>query len=338
MQLITIAHLGEAQGLIERFNLKKSSETLYVGSLFNLLLTGEGPFEAAISTAAELGRADYQEVINLGICGALQTSLEIGSIFEVRSLYLSIDGKPQFRSFPLSDKGIDLLTSFERVLDPEKAQKLRGVAKLIDREAWGGAYAAKEAKVKFRSFKIISDHAGSIGACELVREKAEEFSQRLTSFFAENLLNTSSAQMEDSHTLGPEFYFSFSNTHRLSGLIQKLTLLRGVERSMILNQLPLQDLKDQKISPKERGKLLLEILENELDPFQGMIKKEISELKAEWERRGVKLLFDPRLEEEKITFSFEAKDSESLLSNLQKLESFNFDPISKIFKGEVDVE
>ena len=42
MHLITMAHLGEAQGVIDRFNLKKKDQDIYGSDDLILLITGEG--------------------------------------------------------------------------------------------------------------------------------------------------------------------------------------------------------------------------------------------------------------------------------------------------------
>lgn len=338
MQLITLAHLGEAQSIIERLRLKKVSDSLYKGDGISCLITGEGPFEAALRTTAELQHEDYQEVINLGICGALSPEYEIGTIHEVRSIYLAIDGKPQFRSFPVSEQGVDLLTTFERILDPNKALILRGVAGLVDREGWGVAYACKEAAVKFRSFKMISDLAGSLDACELVREKAQVFSQELADYYQEHLSSQKLTANEKSFDLGAEFYFTFASSHRLSASVKKLSLLRNISQADVIASLPLEDLKSRKMSPKERSKLLLEGLDDQLDPFQGRIKTKIMDLKKPWEDKGIRLQVDPRLEDEKIQISFDVANPMDLALKLDELKKFEITPFQKIFRGEIDVE
>jgi len=338
MQLITLAHHGEAQSIIEGFNLKKISDSLFKGEAMSCLLTGEGPFEAAVATAAELKQADYQEVINLGICGALSSELEIGSLHEIRSLYLAVDGKPQFRSFPVSERGVDLLTSFERILDPKRADILRGVAKLVDREAWGVAFACKEARIPFRSFKMVSDVAGSIGACELVRETAQVYSQKLAEFLKEELSFKQKNLLENEVNLGTEFYFTFSSSHHFHSLVQKLRLLKGTSDQELIKLFPLDELRAKKMTPKERAKSLLEMMEDEVDPFRGKLKKNVSEFKKPWEEKGIRLHIDPRWEDEKIQISFDITRREDLMGKLEDLRSLDLETLHKIFKGEVDVE
>ena len=176
MHLITMAHLGEAQGVIDLFNLKRVTPQVFEGELLVCLITGEGPFEAATLTASQLGQKKFTSVINLGIAGSMSEDLSIGSIHPVRSVYLVIDGKPQFKSFKSFESGLDCVTSFERILNKDKALPLTGLGSLVDREAWGVATAAKSAGIPFQSYKLISDMAGTLGACEVAREKSDEWS------------------------------------------------------------------------------------------------------------------------------------------------------------------
>lgn len=338
MQLITLAHPGEAQSIIERFKLTKVSDSLYKGEGLACLITGEGPFEAAIRTSAELGREDYQEVINLGICGALSSSLELESIHEVRCIYLAVDGKPQFRSFPVSEKGLDLITSFERILDPKRAEVLRGVGSLVDREAWGVAYACKEARIPFRSFKIISDLAGSLEACELIRERAQFFSQKISDFLEEMLSLKSEKISGGNLELGPEFYFTFSSSHKFSSGLKKLALRRDLSESEVLRSFPIEEIRERKLTPKDRAKHVLELIDDELDPFRGSLKKRLREMKKSWEEKGVRIQTDPQLEDEKIQLNFHVSSNEELQRKLQELSSLDLAAFQKIFKGEINVE
>src|SRR5690606_22308536 len=105
--------------------------------------------------------------------------LNIGEIYPVRMSYLIIGEKPQFKSFKSKNSGLDCLTSFERIISPEKAAPLKGLASLVDREAWGVAYAARSLGIDFESHKLISDVAGTIGACELIKDQATQWSEKL---------------------------------------------------------------------------------------------------------------------------------------------------------------
>ena len=64
MQLITMAHFGEAQAFIEKWNLEKVSEDLFKNKNLILLLTGEGPFEAATKTALTIPQYPIKKIIS----------------------------------------------------------------------------------------------------------------------------------------------------------------------------------------------------------------------------------------------------------------------------------
>lgn len=335
MHLITMAHLGEAQGVIEKFSLKRSSPSFYEGENLCLLLTGEGPFEAATQTALALGKKDYSKVINIGIAGSLKENLQIGDIFEVRSLYLYLENKPAFKSFQASQQGIDCLTSFERILNPEKLIPLKGIASLVDRESWGVAFASKTAGVSFECYKLISDQAGTLGACELVRENAEIWSQKLANYLEQKLEhkigNKASLELKG-------FHFTFTMKHKFEDLLSKLSIKEGLSREDILNSLPLKNPSEEKILPKERAIRLLENMEERLNPISKVINQRIESWQNDFEKLGIRVQVDPLLENENVRVSFEAKNDQEIKSKIQALSSMTLTPYQDLLKGILDVE
>lgn len=336
MHLITMAHMGEALSVIEKFNLKKISAELFSGEKMMLLLTGEGPMEAAIKTALLISQHAFTEIINLGIAGTLDDNLKVGEIHEVRSLYLIQDFKPSFKTFQASGTRIDCLTSFERILDIEKAQKLKGIGSLVDREAWGIAMTAKTHGVKFRSFKMISDRAGTISACELIKEKAPLFSDALANFLQ--------TKLDDNETKSPQafgisgLYFTFSTEHKFKTLLTKLSIKENTSEDEILNSLSLIELQDRKLLPKERTRLLMEEMENRIDPT----KKILTNMKNAWakniESQGIKIQTDPNWENPQVTLSFDVSDDEELKEKVEILGKLSLKPYTDLMNGQFHVE
>lgn len=330
MHLITMAHHGEAQGVIEKFQLKKLKPDLWGSEEMMLLLTGEGPFEAATRTSLELGTHPFKEIINLGIAGSLSKEIGIGEFIPVRTLYLSQDLKPLFKTFTVGTDGEDCVTSFERILDPEKASILRGLGTLVDREAWGVAMAAKTAGVPMRCFKVVSDDAGKLGACEIVKDQAEELSQRLAEGLAKIL------GKEESTTdinLPAGFHFTFSHKHKFETLLQKLTIKQ--ERNP---ELPLDEFRRMEISPKEKTKKLIEWMEDEIDPVKKVLSNAAKKLQGNFKANGFELFIDPTWENQKLSVKLEAADDTELKNKIEVLKTLSIQSFSDIMKGNFHVE
>ena len=69
------------------------------------------------------------------------------------------------------------------------------------------------ASLKFeKQFRLISDQAGSLGACEVAKEMAEEWSKKLATHLQMKLLKTDDGK--ESIEL-PGFYFTFSTQIQL---------------------------------------------------------------------------------------------------------------------------
>lgn len=330
-----MAHLGEAQGVINLFDLKRVTPNLFENDTLTCLITGEGPFEATTAVAAELAKKSYERVLNLGIAGALDPKLKLSEIYPVRSIYLAIEGKPQFKSFKSLEQGLDCITSFERILTLEKALPLTGVGSLVDREVWGVAMAAKSQGVSFESYKLVSDFAGSLGACELVKEAAEDYSQKLAHFLA-NKIQFSTDNLDDLKLEG--FHFTFSTRIKFQQFLKKLSLREEVSEDEILKQLKLQALREEKLLPKERTRLLLEEMECRLDPLKKQLESELERWKKPFSAKAIDLSTDPNWESSEVKVSFQVSSQEELKQKLTILSDLNLAPFHKLRNGELHVE
>lgn len=339
MHLITLAHTGEAQSIIERFNLQRISPQFYEGDDFDCLITGEGPFEAAIATSSALARKSYERVINLGIAGTLNVKMSPGTIHQVRTIYLVVNGSPQFKSFSLSSTGADLITSFERILSPEKADVLRGLGAMVDREAWGVAMAAKSALVSCESYKLISDIAGTREACELVKDRAQELSQHLCQFLMNLLANQNvSSSSPSMKVLDPSFYFTFSSQKKFQNLLHKLSLRKERSEVDVLSGFPVDDLKQKKMTPKGRALELLSLMEKELDPFKGALEEKLTLWKRPFQKHGIEITTDPTWEDSAVRVSLMASTQDELARKLEALANLNLKAFHSLREGKLDVE
>lgn len=332
MHLITMAHAGEAQGVIEKYQLERINQDLFKNESLVLLITGEGPFEAATKTALTISKFEFTQITNMGIAGTLDPSLKVGTFHPVRSIYLVQDYAPQFKTFKSFEEGLDCITSFERILDVEKAQKLKGIGTLVDREAWGIAMAARTANLPFQSYKLISDIAGSIESCELIKESAQLFSNLIAEFIG-TILQIQIPQEE--LTSIPGFYFTFSTHHKFKTLIKKLEIKEDKDPLEILNSLP----KFEEIKlPKDRTRKLLETMEERLDPLKGQITRKKSEWAKTFEDHGFRIQTDPEFENTEVTISLKVKTDEELKEKLSILNSLSLKPFNQLMNGEFDVE
>ncbi|MFP5384452.1 MAG: hypothetical protein ACLGHN_00135 [Bacteriovoracia bacterium] len=336
MKLITMAHLGEAQGAIETFKLKRVSPHLYRNEEIVLLLTGEGPFEAATKTALVIPKYPIKEIINIGIAGSLTSELKVGDFVPVRTHYLINGFTPAFKTFQSHSEGVDCLTSFERILDPKKAQSLRGMGKLVDREAWGVAMAARTAERPMRSYKLVSDNAGSLDACELVKGKALEFSLIIADKLSTILSSTEDSSEESFLPQG--FHFTFSTRHQFKNLLKKLTIKDDKTSEDILENFHIQELRQLDILPKERTKILLTRMENAIDPVRPLLEKTREELTSLFLNKGVRIHIDPTWEKSSVTLTLEAATDQELSEKAEALMSLSIASFTKIMQGELDVE
>lgn len=336
MQLITMAHFGEAHGVIEKFDLKKVSSDLFEGHDLVLVITGEGPFEAAIKTSLCISKYQVSRIINLGIAGTLSSEDKIGDLIKVRTSYLLQDNKPVFKTFQLFPDGRDCLTSFERILQPEKVHPLKGLGTLVDRELWGVAMAAKTAQIPIFSIKVISDHAGSLGACEVVKDKAYEFSEKLSNALEELLQIEDCPTNERFHL--PGLHFTFSTRHQIKSLLRKLSLKYDKTSDEILNQFDLHGLLSQELTPKERAKKLIEMMEHSLDPLKKKIDAQIENFKDSFARHEFNIQIDPFLEDSRVTISIEVSSDEELRSKAKTLQQLTLKPWVDLLEGKINVE
>lgn len=336
MQLITMAHFGEAQGVIETFQLKRSGPDLFKGENLCVLITGEGPFEAAVKTASLITELKPSQVINLGIAGSLKDDLDVGDVVEIRTIYLLQESKTYFKTFEASKTGLDLLTSFERLLDPEKAGLFRGFGALVDREAWGVAMAAKSLAVPFLCRKVVSDKAGTLGACELVKGKVEEFSILLAQE-ARKLTSVELVKPEIQINI-PGLHFTFSMKHRLNTLLSKLRLTKEMSDKELFELAGIDEILVLEISPKEKALRLLEAFEGKLDPFRAPAKKIIQDLKKDAHNLEIEIEADPNLENPKLKVTIEVRNNRELKEKTEKLSKLNLKPFERLMNGGTHVE
>lgn len=348
-------------------NNQKESEPLF------LLITGEGPIEASTRTASAISWIQQYfsskspewlnfSVINVGIAGSLNTKLKVKSSFMVRSYYLAHQEVPFYQSFQTAayhppslfqkhkSKNqldfVDCVTSFERVLNQNKANLLHGIADLVDREGWGVAFASKEAHVPFFSLKIVSDIAGNPGACELIREQKEEYSELIFQNLKYYFLNDSTSLLkslpkEKNEVNFPAgFHFTHSTKHQFLNLMEKIALKEDISCIDLIEKLvkhrEVKNILAMEILPKEKTKKFIEFLEKKLSPVKKQIDHRLQELKNNFHQHQIKISFDPILEKDFAQISFEVKDDTDLKEKAKVLSDLSIKSFTRIMNGELE--
>lgn len=182
MKLLTFAHQGEAQVFIKNdlYNpLQSSLQGLFKNNHQYLLVTGEGLESVKRKMNAVLTKYgdEISLVINLGIAGALDQNLELGSIYSVRNVYTE-NSKQFFTATDIQAK-YDCVSANQRVLDKNYAARLMSIAQIVDRELWACAEVCHKYEIPFSSLKIISDFTGSVTNTYQIIKNAKCFSKKL---------------------------------------------------------------------------------------------------------------------------------------------------------------
>jgi nucleoside phosphorylase len=190
MNLLTFAHRGEAQHFL-KYNNYKSVDFKFSGLFKNeenyLLITGEGLQSTEERMAAFFSHSNLtiDNVINLGIAGALNENFEIDSIHSIKQVF----GEDQNQNFISFDENAqhDCISAKNRVLNKSYAKRLSKHASIVDRELWVCAKVCKIKSIPFYSFKIISDYADHNTDSKTIINKSNFYSTKLYNYYKFNL-------------------------------------------------------------------------------------------------------------------------------------------------------
>jgi purine-nucleoside phosphorylase len=334
MQLLVIAHRGEAQDFLRHFSLKQDPTflNLYKSSNLLLLITGEGPFEVLTKLPYVLGKYDISSIINIGIAGSLCEKVKIDRLYKIRTVYAYSNGKPRFESFTAeSDSLLDCITTEERVLSSELAKELSPFASIIDREAWAVSKVAKEFKKPITTYKLISDMAGNDTNCFDLKERAKEFSARMLEYYLKNYHDHEVSQKEISPIQYP-FHISFTQKKRVEKLISKLNVpIDSLFTAFILLE------SKTKSQEKERPNNFISFLENKINPINSIIEKRFNTELQSIKDCGAKVIYDKKLDSKKVSVHFDINSQANIDKMNIALSKTKFENIEKIWQGNFDV-
>lgn len=286
--LLVFAHRGEARRFLGPGirGYPDWGGRLYGGKEYFLLISGEGSLDGALHTTAVL--AKYGEgislVINLGVAGALGEDIPLEQVVSPRSLYAHDGKEMQFTSFQ-NDRtsSLDLITTAARILDDSSREYLHQFGDIVDREAWGIAYACHKMHKDCRIFKLPVDRAqGGRDICQRTKKDSTRYSSVLFDFFSS--LNTERPQTLATKSLLPEgFYFSLAQERRfrrLSLTTSPDTVIGEVRRA------------HGEKTPKERTKILLQKLEDKANPLLTRLRGRLRELSKDFQNDQFRIAYD----------------------------------------------
>jgi purine-nucleoside phosphorylase len=334
MRLLVFAHRGEAQTFLKELEVKSHPQMneLYIGDNLAILLCGEGHIQSLSKLSYTLGKLpDCNEVINLGICGALNPDIPLNSIHEIRTIY----AQGEFKSFSNeSNKAdIDIITSKDRALKPDQAKELAVFADLVDREAWSLAHISKDLGIDFRAIKMVSDHITDAEVCQLIKEKAEVYSDILFDHYKSLESSTMSEEEQCLVFSNPNFYFTVSQKRQYANLLRAIIQKEDISES----EIDLSNIESLDKTPKQRAKLLCDHLNKRLYPFKTKVQEHLDEITNDLRKFGAEFKFDKSLEKTSFQFLVRIDSEKSQIHMSETLKKFPWQRFEKIMKGEFDV-
>lgn len=337
MQLLVFAHYGEAQAFIDQFELKRDhflGQAHFYNFDMHLLITGEGSEQVLTILSAFLSaHPEVKVVLNFGVAGALREQFKLNDIFEIRSLY-RYSHKVEFQSFHTeSTETIDCVSVDDRSLSFEQKSKLIPLAQIVDREAWAIGKVCKIYKLHLRVFKLISDEFKQEHFCEFVKEQAQVFSGQLLNKYQSleyKVIEAPTRIIE----LGDGFFLTHSMSHQFKQQFELLESIYNLSEDEVLKLLKLDELKQLKLTPKQRTKLLLERMQVLSNPIEAKMKDKLNTLISPLQKMGTQILADKQLEDPSLKISFEINTAQDIEKQKRNLDLLPLKEIQALFRGE----
>ncbi len=156
-----------------------------------IIISGMGKTNAKKATEHICNRFDISQVVNIGICGALQRGLKGGELFSADQVY---DGdRPEIASIGIQDSGrwqhlpsMSLLTVAEPVLDEERRDALAGRGAIVDMEGFAVAETCDKLNIPCEFLKGVSDQADGSGKDD-IKKNINNVSSSLADVFLEGM-------------------------------------------------------------------------------------------------------------------------------------------------------
>ncbi len=319
MKALIFAHRMEAIAFLDHLQPRSCEKNIYRSDDLFITYSGEGLFSALYHIQNLLLQyPEIEEVWNYGLAASLNGQQELHTIQSIGNIYRQKDQENMdFQSFALSGE-MDLVTSIDRVNDAKTKTYLSRFASLVDREAWAYAYACQRTHKTFRAFKLVSDFAEDL-ECSQIRSRAEALSLMMWEDYLQRHSNPSLPAKTISLPKG--FYFTASLAHRYRELNKKLQKKRGCNSEELLCSLETKKILELKILPKEKTKILLEKMEEALDPDFFTFKKKLQANLTPWKEQEIYFDFGPYLEPNEGQLQMRFQNDKDFLTKLQRLQN-----------------
>lgn len=291
MELLVFPHRNEAKLFFENFSWKK--ENLLEGNLYTaeekvLLICGENPLQVSlrISSALTYFGEKIKKVFHGGVALCLfSRDCPEERVYPIRTVYGASSLEFWKKSFTISQKGLDIMSSSHRIQNQEEKKKLSHFASLLDRESYAISYACEEFQKKLTIFKYVFLENEYLDACHDIPKLSEEISLLLFQAWKNQ---TGEKNQADKIILPENFYFSLTMKKKYEELMLILTKQEKLSVEEIWQRAKLKEISAEKISPKEKAKKLLENLfalaYGEVYELQKAQEKKLQQLKeAGWQ-------------------------------------------------------
>lgn len=328
MILLSFAHRGEAQSFINYYGLKSDNNKLFTSDRLSLIITGEGIYESLISISHLIGQLKPEIIINYGIAGSLNKEAQLDQIYQIRTHYYYSDNI-EFKTYTDSTGSLDLISSDSRIFDDQLAIKLSHFAHIVDREAWAIAKSASSYNTAFKTFKLISDNAGSEVNCFDIKNKAQ--------FYSDQMLEHFQNQVELKPIEKREKLAQLNLSFTQMALLKRLLKLKVRKENLCENDL-IQEV-NSKLHEKKREEcqLYLETLQNSILPFQAKAQQSFTEFTKELEQIGVNCSTDPNFEKQFLNINFKINSQKNIDNLIECLKKTNYSKLESIWEGKLDV-
>lgn len=345
MHLLVFAHKAEAQAFFEneKYTIEKiAGQDYYVSNHHFLFFCQEGASELTALTLL-LGRIYHkvEAIINLGVAGALSSSLNLGQLISVRTIYgeketQQTNTKLHKQSFTSANEtGLDLVTAQSRVLSTNYKQELAHFGQLVDREAYAIAKVAKLVEKPFYCYKIISDFANETVDQIEIQKKSLEHSRLLLAGISELLELSPKNYKKVQVDLPQGLHFSAAQEKLYVQYLKKLQnkLNKQPEEILKLAELPL--IKQSKLRPKVQSRALLENLQFLLNPKLKALDENLKALTANFNKKSQQISFHPQFENDTIQINAQIRNHDDWQFFLRTSQELNYKRIQSLLNGDL---
>lgn len=345
-KLYVFAHRGEAQAWLDQVHFIKIPfifDGLWESDHSFLLICDEGLQNTTEKLSIFLAQFNHvvSEIFNYGIVGKLSQNLEYEKIYPIRYVYHYANNEAQYKSFHISNHGVDCISAYERINLKSKAEELSNFAQVVDRELWAICRVAQIFKKNVKAFKLVSDDSGFSQKieCQLIQENALQFSLQFYLYdqqFINDVQKTEIPKIQIPEKYLQLFYFTRSMEQQFQSISKKLKQKLNVSSDTWLEE-NIQHLVTEKMHPKERALLLLEKMNERLNPFHSQLKSQLKQLISPFEDKNISIQFAKDHENTDLNIYFKVSSVENLNSQIENLRNLPIQKIQSILNGDLHV-